>query len=669
MVLFHFNNNKELRTESSFKPKEINDNNIVKKFNYPIWNDEFGNDFNVGDVISVSNDNRTDIPQKDKISQLIKEHDVIFLQYSTEELNAMSNKEKAAEILEKYVNNITKQYKEKFPENIYDIKITSDGNRLDVYIYDKQNKETKLSSESSVEEFMSGNFDVINYIENPLEFMNTYRNNTGGKTIYTSLIDAYREGRLSSEKVVGYLNTLQQKFDSFEVEHDNTNPKSKLGSSSLGGGFFQLYNRVQKYFEREQELQKKYKNNEINREQVKELQQFIKENYHIELNEIAAAKMISDQKKIYGLYEYNFEEVKQHYKNLVIFDKKYLNEYYSQPYNNDDIDKNEIKEMQKIIKETYNEEITEYEAASMINNYKRDFAKINGINLDKFKSDCLNGKFVYSLCDNVQDYLTNILCYSGNGYNDSLESLEEVARYTEIEYGRYNFDISKSPIADLAKLSQRMIEAAESDYTVSKTRNKFVIKNNKTGEERVIDLSKITSLLDSKQKQIIVQALNGFNNISLWEFAIEVTSNIGTDLNVGLSLAEYRLETDSISISNKVDSNTLLHEMVHAMMATIIDGKNTSREPLFKEFVDTFNSEQRIHNKDKQLRNSILGDGNYTYCAENIYEFAAEAGCLWLSGKSDSEFTIATHFPKSYRLFVQLIEKIRSQEIGRSLSK
>ena len=668
MVLFHFNNNKELRTESSFKPKEISDNNIVKKFNNPIWNDEFGNDFNVGDVISVSNDNRTDVPQKDKISQLIKEHDVIFLQYSTEELNAMSNKEKAAEILEKYVNNITKQYKEKFPENIYDIKITSDGNRLDVYIYDKQNKETKLSSESSVEEFMSGNFDVINYIENPLEFMNTYRNNAGGKTIYTSLIDAYREGKLSSEKVVRYLNTLQQKFDSFEVEYDNTNPKSKLGSSSLGGGFFQLYNRVQKYFEREQELQKKYKNNEINREQVKELQQFIKENYHIELNEIAAAKMISDQQKIYGLYEYNFEEVKQHYKNLVIFDKKCLNEYYSQPYNNY-IDKNEIKEMQKIIKETYNEEITEYQAASMINNYKRDFAKINGINLDKFKSDCLNGKFVYSLCDNVQDYLTNILCYSGNGYNDSLESLEEVARYTEIEYGRYNFDISKSPIADLAKLSQRMIEAAESDYTVSKTRNKFVIKNNKTGEERVIDLSKITSLLDSKQKQIIVQALNGFNNISLWEFAIEVTSNIDTDLNVGLSLAEYCLETDSISISNKVDSNTLLHEMVHAMMATIIDGKNTSREPLFKEFVDTFNSEQRIHNKDKQLRNSILGDGNYTYCAENIYEFAAEAGCLWLSGKSDSEFTIATHFPKSYRLFVQLIEKIRSQEIGRSLSK
>ena len=238
MVLFHFNNNKELRTESSFKPKEISDNNIVKKFNNPIWNNEFGNNFNVGDVISVSNDNRTDVPQKDKISQLIKEHDVIFLQYSTEELNAMSNKEKAAEILEKYVNNITKQYKEKFPENIYDIKITSDGNRLDVYIYDKQNKETKLSSESSVEEFMSGNFDVINYIENPLEFMNTYRNNTGGKTIYTSLIDAYREGRLSSEKVVGYLNTLQQKFDSFEVEHDNTNPKSKLGSSSLGGGFF-----------------------------------------------------------------------------------------------------------------------------------------------------------------------------------------------------------------------------------------------------------------------------------------------------------------------------------------------------------------------------------------------------------------------------------------------
>lgn len=53
----------------------------------------------------------------------------------------------------------------------------------------------------------------------------------------------------------------------------------------------------------------------------------------------------------------------------------------------------------------------------------------------------------------------------------------------------------------------------------------------------------------------------------------------------------------------------------------------------------------------------------------DIDTVAAEAGCLWLSGKSNSEFTIATHFPKSYRLVVQLIEKIRTQETGRSANE
>ena len=104
------------------------------------------------------------------------------------------------------------------------------------------------------------------------------------------------------------------------------------------------------------------------------------------------------------------------------------------------------------------------------------------------------------------------------------------------------------------------------------------------------------------------------------------------------------------------------------MMATIIDGKNTMNENLFKELVDTYEEEQKAH-EEKRLRNLSVDGSNYTYCAENLTEFAAEAGCLWLSGKSNSEFTIATHFPKSYRLLVQLIEKIRTQETGRSTNE
>jgi hypothetical protein len=199
------------------------------------------------------------------------------------------------------------------------------------------------------------------------------------------------------------------------------------------------------------------------------------------------------------------------------------------------------------------------------------------------------------------------------------------------------------------------------------------MKNKSTKEKRVIDLNMLTASLDDAHKQTLLEALNGFNKLSLWEFAKEATNSIGTFIHDERhALAEYNVENDNININTKteqkVDTYTLLHEMIHAMMATIIDGKNTENEPLFKEFVETFEEEKKVHD-EKGLRNGSIDGSNYTYCAQSILEFAAESGCLWLSGKSNSEFTIATHFPKSYRLFVQLIEKIRTQKTGRSMNE
>lgn len=685
MALFHFDNNREVRLDSPVKPSESNVDSSNTKIYYTVWDEEFENDLEFGDTVAITNNDKPIKQNVDKNGREYREHHTLFIQYSIEDFKNMSNEEKWKEIQDRYVEKEKSRLRENFPENRYDIEITTNGNRFEVYIYDKEYASLKKSNlqnvQQKVEDLLNGNFDVINKIENPVEFLEAYRKKSGGKTMYSAMISAYKDGKLSSGKIVGYLNTLKEKFLNFELDYDEYDPTSKLGSSAsaFAGGYGPFSGRVERYFERERDLEAKYKSNVIDREQVKDLQKFIKENFDIELNEIAAAKMLEDCSSKYTISEekvFSYEKIINNYMlNHFIFDNaigviRETNYKESKFYNIDaDIDDDTVIKLQKAVKDMYNEDITSEEAKVMI---KYDMSQSQGnytkkiLDIEKLKADCISGEDI-AFGSECEDYLKNILTYASNGYNDSLESLQEVAQITETEYGRYNFDIHKSSIADLAKKSETMINDGEKELSVIKTDDKIVIKNKSTGKERIIDLNMLTSKLDDEHKQTLLNALNGFNKISLWEFAVEITKTVDNDVESWrMALAQYDIEKDKISIGDKVDSNTLLHEMIHAMMATVIDGKNTSNEPLFKEFVEAFEEEQRIHHDEKRLRNSILAFGNYTYCAENIFEFAAEAGCLWLSGKSDSEFTIATHFPKSYRLFVQLIEKIRAQETGRS---
>jgi hypothetical protein len=53
------------------------------------------------------------------------------------------------------------------------------------------------------------------------------------------------------------------------------------------------------------------------------------------------------------------------------------------------------------------------------------------------------------------------------------------------------------------------------------------MKNKITKEKRVIDLNVLTTSLDGAHKQVLLEALNGFNKLSLWEFAKEATNSIG----------------------------------------------------------------------------------------------------------------------------------------------
>ncbi len=569
-------------------------------------------------------------------------------------------------------------YDKRFPENRYEVEVIYDGKNYQSFVYDKDFESYKKSDPQklnrAVDEFIAGNFDAINTIENPVEFLEAYRKQSGGKTMLSALMTGYQEGKISSDKINKLMRQLEKKFEVFENEYKNSTQNSNFGNgmSFWYGSYFDLMSRVDEYFTQEKVIQGRYENNEISREQVQELQKFIKDNYNIEIKEIVAARIMDETARYdYNIYEYDFEELKNHYRNLDEKRVKY-SARWNAPYDRDDVDRNEIKELQKLFKDEYNKDISETDAASMIKSYRRPFKK--GFNLEKLKQDFLNGKiFSKGNVKDFKEYLEIKVLGSGFIKNDTLETLEAKAQVTEQEYGRYDFDIKKSPIADLARQSDKIVNRAEKEIQITKINDKIIMKNKVTKEKRVIDFNMLTASLDNANKQTLLEALNGFNKLSLWEFAKEATNSIGTFVHDEKhALAEYNVENDNININvkakQKVDTYTLLHEMIHAMMTTVIDGKNTHNEFLYKELVDAYNEEQKVH-KEKGLRSDSIDGSNYTYCAQNLMEFVAEAGCLWLSGKSNSEYTIATHFPKSYRLFIQLIEKIRTQKTGRSMNE
>ena len=614
------------------------------------------------------------------------EHVTHHYKLSEQDLEDIKNGKTDIEtIRQKYIDKIKEDlkhynhYDERFPEGRFEVEVIYNGKYYESFVYDREFEAYKKSDPKklnhAIEEFENGNFDAINTIENPVEFMEAYRKKTGGKTMLSAIISSYKEGKISSDKLQEYMNTLEKRFFAYEDEYKKANSNNNFDTAYSfwdSGTYSKLSSRVNNYIQDQEHMQYRYEHNEIDREQVKELQKFIKENYNVEINEYIAARIMEQgSSSDYNIYEYDFEECKNHYRNM---DERRVNMWTIHAdwsYDRDDVDKNEIKEMQKLFKEEYNKDISEYDATDMIQSYRSSYKK--GYNLEKLKQDFLSGKlFEESKVKDFNDYLEKRIIWEGIVDNDNMEKLESLAQATEQEYGRYNFDIHKSPIADLARQSEKMISKAENELQVTKTDNKIEIKNKTTGEKRTIDLDYLTSQLDDKHKQIFLDSINGFNKISLWEFAIEAANKIGTNVHdEKRALAEYNVDNDNININptseEQISSYTLLHETMHAMMATIINGKNTLNENMFKELVDTYAEEQSAYT-EKRLRNGSADGSNYTYCAQNLTEFAAEAGCLWMSGHSNSEFTIATHFPKSYRLFVQLIEQIRSKETGRSIN-
>ena len=362
--------------------------------------------------------------------------------------------------------------------------------------------------------------------------------------------------------------------------------------------------------------------------------------------------------------DYHFHNFKSEYKTIAERTKAclYRQEVMEGEYEKGLYNKNQILEVQKFLQEEYGIDISEDSIAQMYSyRQTKKFVtydmenKCYTYNVDELRKACKNDK---SLIENIK----NRFC----SYN-TLSAIEMQAKNIETEYERYNFDIHNSKIGDLVLHTENMIKEAETNITIEKNNDKIFLKDNATGQERTIDLNVLTADLNDDAKHKVLSSIEEMNNLSLWELAAEVNKSLRNDA-LPDSAGQYFIEDDHIGVNERTDSYALTHEMIHAMMATVIDGKNTDNynDPLYQKFIETYNEEQAEHKRKGVIHTKAVG---YTYCATDIHEFEAEAGCLYLTGKSNSAFSIAEHYPKSYRIFVELIEKIRNQDNGRTISE
>lgn len=311
----------------------------------------------------------------------------------------------------------------------------------------------------------------------------------------------------------------------------------------------------------------------------------------------------------------------------------------------------EINNFQNKFKEEYGFEITDY---GIMKAQEAKFINLDNLDFEAFKND-----------PNIEDILYNI---KNLRFNINEESLLRDANFEDKSLERYSYNIYKSEIGSLLLESQN-IQFENFNYTVDNDPDSGICKitNKKTGEIRTIDLNQLSTDLTEQQKRIFKRAFDGMNNIMKWEFSQEVLGL--TDVKSIDASGQYYINEDKIGIAYDTDSYALSHEIIHAMMATVINGKNTFNEELNTQLLETFEREKAIFLEKENLNHegSILSD--YQYVAQNIHEFAAESGCLHLLGTSASEYTIAKYFPESYKIVIKMIDNIRVQKENRILPK
>lgn len=469
-------------------------------------------------------------------------------------------------IQEEEIEKLKTKFQKKFPQNNYSIDVSFDGRFYKYSVYKKQ------VSTNIVDFFKDSE-------SNPIDFLKQFRQNNG-KTVYAELLDNYKAGNISEDEFRSKLTKMRDKINEYEKNYrSNHNGNAPF----IDIDYNELVHNTNEYFNLKNKFTNDLKNGVFTKEQIDDLQNFVKTKFNVELNDFA----------IYSILQF---------------------------YDDDE----------------YNEDQT--------------------INFDKLKQNIEKKQ----ADKNRTDYLNKVINNKANSDNRSLDDIATTADIVEQNYEKYDFDINKSKIGDLIAKSKQKNKNAQKNLEVLDNNETITIKNVSTNEKRIINLNKLTENLNSTEQQVFKNSLRNMKPQVIWEFAKEIDT-ILPKASV-LSEGAYDIKKDAMLVNEDTTAYSLTHETVHAMMATVINGKNTFNEDISQELKSTY--EKELQNYEKAHHRLYEGDN---YCSANIHEFAAEGGCLYLTGDSPSAFTIAQFFPESYRILVKMIEKIQGQETGRKI--
>lgn len=469
-------------------------------------------------------------------------------------------------IQEEEIEKLKTKFQEKFPQNNYSIDVSFDGRFYKYSVYKKQ------TSTNIVDFFKDSE-------SNPIDFLKQFRQNNS-KTVYAELLDNYKAGNISEEEFRSKLTKMRDKINEYEKNYrSNHNGNAPF----IDIDYDELVHNTNEYFNLKNKFTNDLKNGVFTKEQIDDLQNFVKTKFNVELNDFA----------IYSILQF---------------------------YDDDE----------------YNEDQT--------------------INFDKLKQNIEKKQ----ADKNRTDYLNKVINNKANSDNRSLDDIATTADIVEQNYEKYDFDINKSKIGDLIAKSKQKNKNAQKNLEVLDNNETITIKNISTNEKRIINLNKLTENLNSTEQQVFKNSLRNMKPQVIWEFAKEIDT-ILPKASV-LSEGAYDIKKDAMLVNEDTTAYSLTHETVHAMMATVINGKNTFNEDISQELKSTY--EKELQNYEKAHHRLYEGDN---YCSANIHEFAAEGGCLYLTGDSPSAFTIAQFFPESYRILVKMIEKIQGQETERKI--
>ena len=251
------------------------------------------------------------------------------------------NPEITQHIQEEQIEKLKTKFQEKFPQNIYSIDVSFDGHFYKYSVYKKQ------TSTNIVDFFKDSE-------SNPIDFLKQFRQNNNGKTVYAELLDNYKAGNISEEEFRSQLTKMRDKINEYEENyrsnHDGNAPFIDVDYDRL------VYD-TDKYFDLKNKFANDLKNGVFTKEQIDDLQKFIKTKFNVELNDFAIYSIL----QFYDDDEYsedqtiNFDKLKQNIEKKQADKNRtdYLNRVINNKTNPDNRSLDDIATAADIVEQNY----------------------------------------------------------------------------------------------------------------------------------------------------------------------------------------------------------------------------------------------------------------------------------------------------------------------------